>query len=707
MGLSVDLAMSVISGVIKLGGRIDKVLAENRAVQADFVLPEFYNRNIANLDMSNAAVAIVTGIFSNNSRNEAVSIRTILSWQDDELEANAASVNSEISAQNLRSLLTLIGSEDLAPGAYVALVEQNENLKGIFGDWFFEHYVNPQNPNLALAQQLDQYRVNRRIALNDNDIYRTSMMISAGRVTQSSSAWRIAMASLDVFGELTLENQQSLIKDEKSRKIVSSVLTYFTKGDLENDVQTLDSLFKRVLSATLNGLLDTKDTWKGDEKWVTSLLEALADARSSVDESNQEDYLVGLLSGEGYNRLVGELIEEAGEYLESEDAGETKSFKTVVAKMLSKTAEYYREGPEGGDFKFVKQHWPDIARAGLKSFATHSEDLLSGNSELMKTILTSATTALGARTGDFNGEDLTVAAQAIIKAVGENPELIDDQTWMGTVFISFADTVQNVGLINTFTKTGIEQLTRTTLLAIVEHPQLIKDNGEFVTAFIRDLLSGLAATKTITAQSLGQVAIGTVLDVISTRPELVKPDSAITPVIGSFAAELGKLIDNSTLSRLQGEDILGAGVRAIAANPSLLIKAQNTVTLKLVDKILEVTNNHESRLLNGSGLTQLIATSLTLLASHGKRLIDPDTNDPVQTLLNNFAAVLTASLDEAARQLGNSIDLNTLPATIEELLTRWCRGTLSVDSFEGEAFADLFEQIAYIVADRIKLPQLS
>jgi hypothetical protein len=705
MSISVDLAMSVVSGVIKLGGRIDKVLAENRAVQDDFALPEFYSTNKTNLDMSEAAVAIIIEIFVNDANSQLITINAILGWSDSELATNAKRVSSVISKYHLGKLLELIGAADLNPGAYNALVEQDEGLKGLFGDWFFQHYVDPVNPNVQLAQQIGEYRLNRKMSLNDEDIYRTSLMISAGRVTQSSSAWRIAMATLDVFGELTLDNQQSLIKDEKARTIVSSVLKYFTKGDLEDDIQSPGSLFKRVLSATLNGLLDTKDTWQGNDKWINSLLQALTDARASVDDDRQVDYLVGLLSGEGYNRLVGELIDEAGIFLEAEDDGETKSFKSVIAQMLSKTAEYYQSGPEGGDFSFVKKHWADIARAGLKFFATNSDDLLVGSSELMKTILTSATSALGNRSGDFSGDDLTKTAETIIQAVGQNPNLINDETWMGSVFSSFADTVQNVGLIETFTKTGLEQLTRTTLRAVAEQPELIKSNGEFVKEFIKGMLTDLSGLRTVTAQSLATVAVGAALDVISDRPELVKPDSSITPVIGSFAAELGKLIDEKAITRIQGQDILLAGVSAIAANPELLVRAQNAMTQKLVGKIVEVANNHESRLITGAALTQVIASSLALLSSHGRRLIDPDTNDPVQILLNNFAAVLNASLSEAAKQLGNSINLNTLPAAIEELLTQWCRGALSVDSFEGEAFTELFEQIAYKVADTAAIMQ--
>ena len=580
MGISVDLAMSVVSGVIKLGGRIDKVLAENRAVQDDFTLPEFYNTNKTNAEMNKAAQSIIVGIFDNDTNGQPYTIQTIMGWSNNQLAANAERVQSEISIHYLVALLNLLKAVDPQPGAYADLVEEDEAFEGLFGDWFFQQYIEPTNPNVLLAAQIQAFKQHRKIAVDDDDIYRTSLMISAGKVTQSSSAWRIAMATLDVFGELTLENQQSLIKDEKKRTIVASVLTYFTKGDLEDDIQSPGSLFKRVLSATLNGLLDTKETWQGNDKWLNSLLQALTDARTSVDEDKQVDYLVGLLSGEGYNRLVGELIDEAGDFLEAEDDGDKKSFKTVIAQMLSKTAEYYKNGPEGGDFSFAKKHWADIARAGLKSFSTHSDGLLSGNSELMKTILTSATSVLGSRSGDFTGDDLTATTEGIIQAVSDNPNLINDQQWMGTVFISFADIVENVGLKKAFTKSGLEQFTRTTLRAVAEHPVLIERNGKFVNEFIKDLLTDLSESKSVTAQSLATVVLSSALDVVSDRPELVKRDSSISPVIGSFAAELGKLIDNKAITRIQGQNLLQAGTRAIAANPELLIKAQNKVTQK-------------------------------------------------------------------------------------------------------------------------------
>jgi hypothetical protein len=141
--------------------------------------------------------------------------------------------------------------------------------------------------------------------------------------------------------QIRAENTALFVRDPNAQTILRSVLENFAKPDLDG-FEDWSPFLRHALGATLNGLLDSRTVLAGHAKWAEALLGALASARAG--SANPDNYLVGLLSGSGYNLLVGEGLKLAGEQLSGTQTG---VFKDVAAEFLTQAAPLVGEKQAG------------------------------------------------------------------------------------------------------------------------------------------------------------------------------------------------------------------------------------------------------------------------------------------------------------------------------------------------------------------------
>lgn len=654
--VSVDFALSIVSGIIKLGGRIDKIRAENFAGNTPLALPD-----------------LPTGNFFNTQRK----LNAVRAFKDKLLADGSSPDNKALGLKIKQFLDTSLDADDFAD-QLDTFIAANPDVKATvdvaradFDRTSISETDKDKLKALAVKHGLDP---------SDEDISRALYLVAAGKSRQKSPEWRIAMATLDVLGEFALENQKSLIKNDDTRKIVGSILERFTDGDLEDTVLGPKMLFERTLSAGLNSMLDNRDLWQGDNKWVKGAVNALYDARASMDEADQDDYLVGLVSGKGYKQLVGELLEEGANLL---DDGDTVSYKDVLAGLLQETATVYK-GSQTSSFKeFVRNHWADIARAGLRSFADNGPALMANSSAILRTTLVAAANTLGNSTGKFTEDTIIAAAEAAIAAAAADPTIMDgDNPRIQAVFKSFADTVASAGLQKTFTEKGLDTFARNTLRAVASNPTLISNNPSFGRDLLGSILGNLADADGFNAEGIASAAVSGALAALANRPDIITKKYADT--LGSFAARLSGLVKTHKLSGIQAEQLTTLAAQTIAdvaervredggpSTPSWLKAA----FLAFADVVAE---DGLPGSLSAAGLEGMVRSMLETISKHPEMVIRGKENAAAFlsgitakiAAVENFNgdAIATAALDGALTVVSEKPDLITgkYPAIVGDM----------------------------------------
>lgn len=96
--------------------------------------------------------------------------------------------------------------------------------------------------------------------------------------------------------------------------------------------------------------------------WIDSVLDALLVSRETLPAQQQDNYVAGLLRGNGYPLLVATVLDMGAGELDDDNAG---SFRNVAVDVLGEVAVIIRQKP--GFERFFNDHWGDILRAGLVS----------------------------------------------------------------------------------------------------------------------------------------------------------------------------------------------------------------------------------------------------------------------------------------------------------------------------------------------------
>lgn len=675
--ITAELAVSIARGLIKLGGRIDNVVAEGLANNSDSAVPDFFR-------------------FS--GREATHKLLT-------ELENLAA--NTPVVAGQIDPLDGV--REDIA-----GFIERRDDPDNAPSEAEIIPVVERLLPDLLIGSMItDGQRVERELNklagswnLQDEDIRRASYYLGAGRSNLGGSlSFRLAMVVVDVLAEFTLDTQHLFVKDEAKGAIIKAILTRFSEGDLEDEISSSEILLRRLLSSTLNGALDARESWDGDDVWLNAALDALNDARSRTDADGNtiidDDYLIGLLQGRGYRRLVGELIEESGELLSQQTAS---MYRAVLADVLVETAPLVRNS-QGGFEDFFQQHWADLARAGLRSVSNNGPQLLDDANPVIKVSLISITRSLSETQGRelFSTEALTEATEAAIAAVAANPSIMGDEntqiTWTKALFSSFAAVVADRGLQASFSPNGLEGMARHTAKIIAQNPELIVDDPGLPRTVVAGMLHKIAGARDLRMESLATSAVDGALSAIADNPALLK--SKYADVLGDIAGSLAAHVRDQRITGLQAQHLISAASSGLAANPELFGQLQERLAQAAIEKVIEVAGNDNKGILAGSALSEVAATVVSILAARGNELL---TGSSVEELANKVGNVLQRALAEASHQLGRRVDVPSASLAISMVMETWARGDIAPEVFDADAFEAFFAELADFARDHYELP---
>jgi hypothetical protein len=559
--------------------------------------------------------------------------------------------------------------------------------------FFMEKYL----PEQAMARTIDlNSSVMKAVAkarpewkLDDPEIRAAAFYVSPGQdIRKKGYTWRLALTVVDALAEFGAENSVLFTRDEKLQSIVGAVLMRFGEADL----QTADSwsgLVRSTLTATLNGALDAREHFEIEKRWVESLLDALQKARESVPEAKRDEFLLGLVEGRGYPILVGEVLKTAAIRLSADDA---EAFDKIAADVLMAAASHFQKGSQFKDY--LKEHWGDLLRTGLKGLAEHGRVLLGNESPLVQEVLLGVMEKLSDTPNHkfITTGMLAELVDAAVSAVVAKPELITASAgneWLAVLVRSVASTVSDQGVRDTFDREGVEKIIRGALASFAEHPELIIDEPGLPQKLLRDVLTNVSIAERLTAEALASSALQGALGAISDRPDLIK--MGYPRIIASLAGKVANLVNDKSLSQVQGSDILGALTESLVENPQLFLKLEKRLSGLILDTIIKVSKGSNGGLITGITLVEVARSVANALAVSGKgALSDHTTNELIQQL----ESVLDAGLERADKELGNRLGLSSLPQVLGELVSSWARGEIAEIDPGNKNFKSLFVELA-------------
>ena len=524
----------------------------------------------------------------------------------------------------------------------------------------------------------------------DPDLLRAAFHISAEVDTRNRSyTWRIALTVTDVVLDFGADNAALFTRDEGLQELVASVLRRFGDADLQ-DTPSSDVLLRVALGATLNAALDARHAYAPGNRWVSGILDALLQARESFPEDRRDDFLVGLLNGQGYPRLVAASLTVGAARLDDADA---VTFRDVAADVLTRIAGIVEENDklEG----FFAKHWGDLLRAGLSSVEVHGPVLFQGEDPLLADVLVAVSGHLAGipqkDAGLLTTDTLDGVVRAALSVVAANPERVDDlldESWLGELVGSVAGILSGQGL-RAFTAAGLEEMLRDTLSRFAQRPELIVEHPGLARELLRGILDEVSDAGGLGAEELARAALSGALAAVSDHPGLLEVN--YPQLVADLAGRVAGLVESRGLTRVQGSELLSAVTGALAANPALFLDMERKLVAGVVEGIVDVAGDDRIGLIAGAALVDTVREVLAALSRSGQAALK---NHPGAELVAELNALVAAGLTRAEKELGNRLSRPEIPGLLGRLVVAWARGEIGTIDPDNDNFRRLFSELA-------------
>jgi hypothetical protein len=220
---------------------------------------------------------------------------------------------------------------------------------------------------------------------------------------------------------------------------------------------------------------------------------------------------------------------------------------------------------------------------------------------------------------------------------------------------------------------------------LARHPRLV-GNDEFATRVVGAAL--IAAARVVgTATSPAELldVIEATVSAAADNLSLVRVDDRLAAVITAFSKAVSTAGLQSSLSTAGRKALLAAMVDAVMTNPVIWGElTANELVEPLAEAIARGLKDDPGRLLTGATLVPSLSRILVAAARRGRVLLEGEVEPDTLRLL------LAASLARAEKEVGRTIDAETLPDFLERVVTRFLGDPVEI----GEAALDeLFNEV--------------
>jgi hypothetical protein len=644
-----SLAISIARGLIKLGGRLDVLMAERTATQSELIIPM-------------PPVSIGPPLFKRAELLKAY------------LAETAEQIPDPLGPD--RTTLTVLVAKTPIPN------EVDEFFRRIFPALAEPPLVDPDAEYLkVLRKRLPT------VDWSDESTRQAAFAIASGRDQRELGyAARTALLVVDTLAEFGAENTARFVRDKSIQTVVQSILERFANPQLET-FDEWNPFLRHALSATLNGALDASCAFQGRNGWLDAVLTALTLARAGAADG--DDYVLGLLQGRGYSLLISEGLTLAADRLDDQHAG---AFQQIAADVLLATAPLVKAN-KAGFTGFFEEHWGDLLRGGLSSLEQHGPILLDGQSPLLQETLLAMIGAL-AKTpnSEFFSTEVTFRlTEAALGAVAANPELLKPavkEAWFRELIVSTAGTVSDNTIRKTFTREGLESVVGGALTVLAAHPKLIVKKPGLGFELVSAILKSVADAGSLDAKLLANAAVSSALGELAEHPDLFD-----TPYGAAVAAFTNALIQHvgESFTSVQAADLITSTVETMSRNPALFTQNDGKIAGALVDAIIAGAKTSPAQLLNGAALVGASRDILKVFSLRGR---DAVTNIPLKDLSAKVATAVAAGLKRAEKETGHRTDRAHLPPLLAGIVAAVLEGDPVVLDADDPTFAELFNRLA-------------
>ena len=655
------IAIAVARGALKFGQRLDALLAEKKAVQAEMplLMPDIYN----------GPPAIVM----------ARELKQHLAATDHDDPLDPLGADRDELQQVLSEGTDDAASEKLIRDSYAVVYPERLAAKPLSPDAEFVAGLRRMLPGFDLT---------------DRDALVAAFQITAGKDGRGLGyGARTGLLVADVVAEFGAQNAALFVRDAGMRSMVESVLLRFAEPQLEKFTEW-SPLLRHALSVTLNGLLDSHTALAGDSQWLTIVLDVLVEARK--DPKGGDEFLMGLFQGRGYQLLLGKGLARAAEVLAEDEAS---VFRDLAAGVLKAAAPLVAGS---ATFQaFFADHWGDLLRAGLQGLERHGPRLFADQPELLRNVLVSMVRELGeiAPADLLSNESVFRIADAAIAAVAANPGLltkkVEGKPWLRAFLESFVTTVQRDGIRLAFSREGLDDIITDAAAVFAEHPELITDaaNAGLVRTVVGGILRSVSRLSSLDARKIATAAASGALRGLADHPGLL--GSNYPTLIVNFCKRLAELVDERTITGLDATALADGVVEVVLLNPDLFDEATSNLAIAALNAVVRVAGDSDVKLLAGVTLVQTVREVLGAVAQTGKDQLGSET---LAKAVTRLAEVVDVALTGVAEQLGRRVDMSGVPVVIGSLVAAWGRGELPDP--ESPEFQELLVRLAMAASGR-------
>lgn len=625
------VVLSLAKGAIKLGHRLDVLLAEKAAVDGTFVLP-----------MPKVA-EMPSGV---------VQVREVRAF----LAANPAPGRSDplgdLRPRLVRTLQHTEPDADVVGRCFQRLFPQRCQAPAI-------------EPDSLYLQELQ--KVLPALDVSDHDALAAAFHVAAGRDGRGLNyGMRVGLLVADVVAEFGAENTALFVREPRLRQIAQVVLERFAEPNLET-FPAWSGLLRHALSATLNGLLDTRKEMGESDAWLAALLDALAEARAGV---GGDEFVIGLLQGRGYPLLLSQGLARAAAELGADQAN---AFKQIAASVLATAAPLAQDRTFGA---FFNEHWTDLLRGGLQALEKQVPTLLADQPDLVRDSLLALLRAVAAnpQARSLSRDTLVRLTDAAVGAIAAKPALlgkvVGGKPWAEALLSSVVNTVARDGVRHALKADGIAAVVEDVATLVAAHPELIMDRPELVHEVVAPLLDAVQSLRRLDARALAHTAALGTLAAIAERHD--KLDTRFAPVMIEFTTRVAGLVRTQTIRGVDASDLTQAAIATLLHNPRVF-ELKGNLVLAVLTALQAAAAADPRQLLSGP----VFAAAAREVLATTARLARAKAEASLAQLTTELTQLIQSTLASAADQLGRGLDLPGLPTLLGGMVAAWARGELN------------------------------
>lgn len=484
---------------------------------------------------------------------------------------------------------------------------------------------------------------------------------------QRSAVVDIALATADVALEFVGNNPGLVTRDQKMQAVLSTFLTKFTAGDLEE--LSAKQLFERMLSSVILAAIDKRELVE-DIAPLALFLEAIDKL-----QKKDPDFVAGLAAGEGFDRLLQTSLATVGANIDR--FTDERLVVDILGGFLRDVAkdEAFTKLLKGDSVALTM-----VLQIAVEHAATHPVLLkkVSGK-PLWQSVLKKVVEEVGkqAKTRSlFKGKTLGHLAQAVLSAVAERKALLEGD-FIERLVAAVADGLRSQPAEKLLTEGSLRVITERVLLASAENIELLVDGDKLLQAVLANVMNeGAKAFKEGFSESFAIDLALAALRAVGDNVHTIDAPEPVGQIIGALIRELARDEIRAKLARGDIPGVLVSVARVVAANPHLWKKiAEGKLPAAVVRSIATAVAVDPTRLISGPVLADLIIEVLDAVSMRAQAF---------SRVAAGHNSQLTKLLQETLKRLevevGIKLGARNVVDVIVKLVLDWGEQKFLVDS---------------------------